>query len=314
MTGRDWRTRARALVVRFEKSRTLTQGKPWALAIALVVFVWISVVSIAGLPDTANDPSVGLLLPIAVLTVGTLVINGLEFMVAGRLIGQRVGLPLSLQTSVLSSAANVLPIPGAALVRIRALREVDVPYRRAVASTALVGIAWLGASAIGAGVFLLWQGHTSAGVICLVLGLCAMALGPVVLRPPDGRVVIELIAVEAASMIVTTLRLFFVARASGYGLSMSSSAILGLSGVLASAAGIFPGGLGLREAISAATAPITSVDPAVAVVISAMDRIAFYIVLAMATLLLFTVRWRSRTTRSDDAVAAAPTDGGEPCG
>lgn len=295
MTKIRWSDRARSLLQKLESSRNISQGRPWILGVALVVFVAISVASLMNLPDTPRSPDPIYVVPILLLTVATLLINGLEFKVAGSLASRTVPLDLAIQTSVLSSAANVLPIPGAALVRVRALREVEVSYKRAIMSTTVVGVAWLGASAAGAGVLLIWEGFLVAGSIMVVLGILAMVLGPVLMRAADSRVLSSLLAVEFGSMIITTLRLFFIAKATGLDISLSTAATLGLSGVLASAAGLFPGGLGLREGLSAAMAPLTESNASVAVVISALDRIVFYVVLAIAAFVLILIQ-RRRTS------------------
>lgn len=308
MTNSRWSDRLRSMLQRLESSRNISQGRPWILGIALVVFVVISVASLMNLPDTPRSPDLRYALPIIVLTVGTLVVNGLEFKVAGLLASRRIPLDLAIQTSVLSSAANVLPIPGAALVRVRALREVEVTYKRAIVSTSVVGIAWLGASAVGAGVLLVWEGFTVAGLAMIVGGAVAMVIGPIVMRTADMRVLGWLTVVEFSSMAITTLRLYFIAQATGLDVSISSAATLGLSGVLASAAGLFPGGLGLREGLSAAMAPLTDSNASVAVVISALDRIVFYVVLAMAALILIVVRRR----HANDPLPEVADDGDEP--
>lgn len=306
MTGSRWADRLRSVLHKVESSRNITQGKPWILGLALVVFIAISTASLLNLPDTPRNPDPLYLLPILVLTAGTLVINGLEFKVAGLLAERKIPLDLAIQTSVLSSAANVLPIPGAALVRIRALREVEVSYKRAIVSTTVVGVAWLGASAIGAGLLLIWEGFTVAGAIMVIGGAAAMVIGPIAMRSARVRVMGPLAAVEFTSMAITTLRLYFIAQATGLDVSISAAATLGLSGVLASAAGLFPGGLGLREGLSAAMAPLTDSSASVAVVISALDRIVFYVVLAVAALILIVMQRRS--AGQDETVAAAPEE------
>lgn len=297
-----------------ERGRHITEGKRWVLVAAVALFVATSVIGIATLPDLPERPRPVLLLLVGLLALGTLLANGLEFAVAGRMVGRSVGLPVAIQTSVLSSAANVLPIPGAVLIRVRALREADVPYKKAFAATAAVGLAWVGTSAAVAGGLLIWQDKLALGAAFTVLGTGAVLAAPLLTRSEGrdrSRLLLELVAVELGSVIVTTLRLYVIAVAVGYDMSLSVAATLGLSGVLASAAGLFPGGLGLREGLSAALAPLVDLNASVAIVVSAIDRVVFYVVLALVTLALLPSARRQRLAAAADAAEALddPTSG-----
>ena len=84
----------------------------------------------------------------------------------------------------------------------------------------------------------------------------------------------------------TTARLTLILAALGYGLSVSDAAALAAAGIVASAAGLFPGGLGLRELLSGVAAGVVGLDPAVGVVVAAVDRLVTLAVLAVVSAVL----------------------------
>lgn len=89
--------------------------------------------------------------PIAVmaaLTVPAVALNGYEYLVTARLSGVKVGLLAAVRIAIYGTAANLLPLPGASLVRIEAMRRSGVSLRRGTTVTAAVGLAWLAISLI----------------------------------------------------------------------------------------------------------------------------------------------------------------------
>ena len=91
---------------------------------AAVVFVGVGVAGWRSLPPHIRG--LDLLDAAAVLLVlapATTILNGLEFAATARLVGQRPSVPESVRIAVLGIAANLLTLPGAALVRVAAMRR-----------------------------------------------------------------------------------------------------------------------------------------------------------------------------------------------
>jgi hypothetical protein len=82
-----------------------------------------------------------------------------------------------------------------------------------------------------------------------------------------------LLGVELASVVVGALRLMVIAAGIGQTIGFGQAAGLGLASIVAAAIGVFPGGLGLREALSAAFAPIVDLPASVGAVTSTFDRL-----------------------------------------
>lgn len=222
-------------------------------------WVWLVLASIVGVP-------------LAILA------NTMEFQLSGRVIGARIGLTAALKVSVLSSAANLLPIPGAAVVRIQALRQGGQPYSRATFTTALMGAAWVGVAASAAGALLVARGIFVHGAVWAAAGASLLVVSFLVAarRLPHGRRVqftLAVIGVEALSVVVSAFRLYVVLLAMDEQATITAATLLALAGVLASAVGIFPGGLGLRELLSALLLPVAGGAAAAGFLASAVDRI-----------------------------------------
>ena len=118
------------------------------LGVATVVFIvggWFAFKSL----DVTLDEIRWVPMVIAAL-VGvplTLVANTFEYLLSARMLHHRMRFVPALQLTTMSTAANLLPIPGAFLVRVQGLRTMGSRYGRALASTAVVGLVWIGVSA-----------------------------------------------------------------------------------------------------------------------------------------------------------------------
>jgi hypothetical protein len=98
--------------------------------------------------------------------------------------------------------------------------------------------------------------------------------------------VLRLLAIEVGAVTVGALRLVVIGAGLGGGIGFGQAAGLGLANIVAAAAGIFPGGLGLREALSALLAPILDLPAAVGAVAASFDRLLGLPVVIAAALVL----------------------------
>jgi hypothetical protein len=269
--------------------------------------VW-AVRTLDGVPLADGWPA--LLALTAALALGAFAVNAVEFAVSARLLSARASAADAFKVSILGSAANVLPIPGAALVRAGALRRMGLELRSAVAVTATVGLAWVATGALIAGTLLLGSTQAVVGAACLAGGIAAyaVAFGLLVVQIglPAARSGILLVAgVELASVGLNVVRTWVVLRTLGVDAELVEAAAIGVAGIVASAAGLFPGGLGLREALSAAIAAVVGLPAAMGVLVATVDRVVGYVTLAAATGVLLALGVRPR---QEAAAATADTD------
>jgi hypothetical protein len=260
------------------------------LVVAAVLFVAAFGFGLRAVPDGELHLTAWPLVVLALLAVPSAnAANGLEYAVAARIGGHTVRVGEALEVSVLSSAANLLPLPGAALVRVRAMRRRGSSYQRALAVTALVGGAWLATSLVLAG-GLLAAGRAGevddvAAAAVLGAGLVGVALVVVAVRrlAPVGQapsLAAGLLAVEVLAVAVAAARYLLVLRALDLDVALEQAVALSVASVLASALGFVPGGLGLREALAGAIAGLVGLPVATGVLAAAVDRLVGLPVLA----------------------------------
>lgn len=287
------------------------------MIVAVLAFLVGGLLSLRALDiDTARISWVPLIVAGVVGVPLTAVVNAGEYAVTARIVGRRVGLVPALRISVLSTAANMLPIPGAALVRIRALRELGRTYRSATSATVIVGLTWIGVSAALAGAWMVAIGATARGALFLGPGIALLVAAWTVLRGTvesparRRRLAAAAIGIELISVVTSALRIVLVLAGLGLEPSIVGGLVLAVSGSAAAAAGVFPAGLGLREIIAAALAPVAGLPAAAGFVASAVNRILGIVMHApIAGGLAFTDP-DTRAAAVDDVLQRDPEDGG----
>lgn len=244
------------------------------------------------------------LLLIAVVVPIVMFLNGLELVIAGTAVQQRLGVLEAVRVGILATAANLLPIPGAILVRTQVLKEGGSRYRDAVRSTGAIGVGWLATSFLLAGVFQ-WDGRPFLALILLSAGVASSALVAVLLRFSAARLTVigAIFAVEGLFVLITAIRLYAAFMAIQTPISLDQAFVLAIAAALASAIGVFPGGLGLRELIAGALSPLVGLPAATGVVVTAIDRLVGIAVLAIVSLFLLTFL---RRVHRDDLLSRNP--------
>jgi uncharacterized membrane protein YbhN (UPF0104 family) len=260
------------------------------LAAAAVVFIvggWYAFSSL----DVAFDDVRWLPLVLAAV-VGvplSLLANTLEYVVSARMLHHRVALLPAVQLTTMSTAANLLPIPGAFLVRVQGLRALGSRYDKAAASTAVIGLVWIGVSASLAAIFLAvydsWLAAAVFAVLAVSLLLAAYtwltrtltALGE------RRRIAAAAVTVELFAVGVDAGRLVLILVGLGVDASLGQAMVLAVASSLAAAAGILPGGFGLRELIAALLAPLVGLAASAAFAATALNRVLGLIVMAPIT-------------------------------
>lgn len=263
--------------------------------IAAMVWAW----NRAGLTidDLSWKPLVALAL---VAAPASLLLKAAEFIVAARITDQRPGSRLAMETALVSSAANLLPLPGSLLVTVKALADGGAGYGGAVAASAVPGIVWLGITGVVGGSALVMEGAVAVGLIVLIGGVVAFVGASAVFRstgPSDGRpaLVLAVLLVETGWLAVSGLRFTLAAAVIGVDLTLPQALALSVAGAITVAIGFFPGGLGVREALIAALSPLIGLDLETGVLLGAVDRVVWLGFLALAGVGLAVSRRRTST-------------------
>jgi phosphomannomutase len=277
--------------------------------VALVLFVGSTVAAWQALPSERADIDWSLVGLAALLVLPGAVVNAAEYRVSARLVGQSVPLPAALRVSIVAAAFNLLPIPGSVVVRTRALAKGGSTTAQAVTSTLAVGVAYIGVALVIVAAVQVSASTTSAAALAVVGVAMLVGAAVIVRRLADGAVgdlLRRLVVVEALSVLVKAARLYLTIRALGFDPSVAQATSLSMATVAASAIGIFPGGLGIRELLSGLIAPAVDLPASVGLVGTSMDRVIGLTTLSvLAAIVLFVTRERPAGEPVDDAVADA---------
>jgi len=250
----------RAFVDRVLRAREGSQN-PWLLMAALAAFVVFTVLGIRALPPIDEPIRWELIIAAGVICVPVIVVlNALEFRLMAHFAQHHPPMLEILQVTILGSAANLLPMPGAVMVRIANLKKAGVRVKKGLNLTAIIGLAWLGTAGVLGGLVQLWS-HTTFALVALGIGATLLTIGTLMLmRALDAGVrfagAFELLCIEVGFILMQALRLFLVAAALRFEVSYAQTTTLAIASVAAAAIGFLPSGLGAREGLAAILAPI----------------------------------------------------------
>jgi hypothetical protein len=253
-------------------------------------FVAGIILAIKAQPDLFREARLLPLAAIGLVAVPlTLLLNALEFMLSARLLRQQVALGAALEVTVVGSAANLLPIPGATLVRLAALKTGGALLGSTLAVTAVVAALSLALNLAYSGVWALAISRSpAAAAVMLAGGVAALAGAAFVSVRLFGRsssipgligVRLALIALDAAR---TWLAFIAIGDAAGFG----QVSVITLSTALAAVLAVVPAGLGLREGIAALMAPLVGLGAASAFLATSLSRIIGLSVVGVLTMFL----------------------------
>lgn len=242
----------------------------------------------------------------------TLVLNAVEYRTMARIVDRRVPWPRALRVTVVAAAANVLPLPGAVLVRVQALAELDVPYGRAASSAGIVGATWVSTTLVVAGLAQLTIVPIAIVAGTVGVGLLGLAFAYAWLYRRAGAgapgLAARLAVIETAFVAVSAARLLLILWGLGAEAGWSEAIGLTVAAALAATAGFFPGGLGLRELLAGGIGPLVGLPAATGVLAAVTQRLGSLLALAPVGLWL-AMRRAPRGGPSSVEGSAAP---GEP--
>lgn len=247
-----------------------------ALILAVAGFAVGIALSIRAQPDILVNLSLGPVLMIILVAVPvTTGLNSLEFQMATRLLSQRISFRDSLETTIIGTAANMLPLPGSAMVKVARLKSLGVTVKSGAAMTLFMAMIWLGLALLYAGSWIVSLGGRAIGTILIVSGatifVVAMLAG--IRQLGKWRLPLQLSAIRLVLIVVDASRFLICLFALGLTGSFAQASALTVSSVLGSAVSIVPAGLGVREAVAAGVGPFVGLAASSAFVATSLNRI-----------------------------------------
>ena len=218
----------------------------------------------------------------AMLAVGVaflpavLAVNGAEFWLQASLVDVRLGPVETLRYVSQANVANMLPFPGGPLLRHRVLANRDASQRLAVRAQLFTAVWWLASGLAISGVGLVfaadrWWLGGFAIIGGVALGYAGWSMR--VRSAPRADHLRLLALVEVCTVIIGSARLWAIAALLGARLDLPGAATFSFTTPAAAALGIFPSGIGAREALVAGTADVIGADVALLFLAATLERV-----------------------------------------
>jgi uncharacterized membrane protein YbhN (UPF0104 family) len=315
----SWVVRWARIVLRLVDEKARRRPSPRVerilLVVSFVAFVILAVLAIKNFPDVGTGIRWEILLAAGILgQCASLVFNAGEFAVTARFVGQRVPMHRAMRVTIIGSAANLLPLPGGALVRVQALAADGARYRHSLTAAAAIGVTSVGSTFIVVGVANTGTAGTWTVLGLIALGIVVIAIAAAMLRTAApssrraGRYSLYFVVVEAGYAIMASFRMWGIFQ--GLGVHVSLPAAFALSGVgsIATAASFFPGELGIKEAIVGLVSPLVGVPVAVGVTGAVVTRLFGFAILAVAASTLVVGDFVRRSRHGGAGTGTTPPD------
>ncbi len=264
--------------------------KKIALGVALVLFTGGLVLSLRATPDIMDRIR---LAPFVIMTAALLpagvAMSAADFQILARLSGVRVKFRQALEITLYSRAANMLPIPGSMAVRMAVLKASGATFVRSGGLMALFTGIWGGAGFCFSALWLFGQAPALYAWIFAAVGAAILAGCWIAVR--WSRLDLHLVSLSAAlrvaMIVLEALVLMMAVQAVGVDAHYHQTAILVVASFIAS---VVPAGLGVRETLMAALAPIAGIDPATGFLAGAAARLAGMASLALLSVIAIAAR------------------------
>ena len=243
------------------------------LGIVLLLFVIAAAIYfIATFPDEANGLHVGwTIVGILYATFVVQTFNATEFRLQAYATGNSISFFEAQNVAVNGAIANLLPLPGGALVRGAWLARRS---SKKTAGIVLIATAlfWVGVSTLIAGLAIV-SFNVVVGIAFIAVGSILLSVGYLALRRINAKAAWQ-IAVFEVAMTVTGIGLLWIAfLAIGYEIGFDRVAATAAGAPIAGSIGLAPGGIGLSESLTALLARVVEVAASIGFLAASMRRL-----------------------------------------
>ena len=238
-----------------------------ALAIAIPIFAGGLYLAVRDYPVSFADLRLKPFLLSLVLGVPAIIaLLTADFILQARFSGAKISFLRALEVVVVGNAANMLPIPGGAAIRVAAVKTHGGTLRRGAYSVPIFFGQQLGIGFLYAGGWLFAGFDTVSGGVLLGLGLviatiCSAMLYLLAAKPSmmllGASLLTKILLVSIAAVVA-----LWSLEAIGVPVHYPQAAIFVVAGMIGTLIWVVPGGLGVQEAVSAALAPLVGLSPA----------------------------------------------------
>ena len=197
----------------------------------------------------------------------------LSLQISARALGRTISFWRGLGFAALGGLAEILPVPGGAVVRGAALVRVGARVGESTWIVTLTAVLTLSMASIAAGISLIAAG-LAVSYLFVVAGLTgALASSAWIARRAGLRLAVAMVAVRLAAIVIAIASVIAAFASIGLAVPLVNATLLQVAPTLGSAVSIVPAGLGLSEALAAALAILVDVPPSAAFIATAINRV-----------------------------------------
>lgn len=180
-----------------------------------------------------------------------LVFNGIEFYLSSKLLGGNINFMQALETIIIASAANILPLPGGVIVKISQLKSSGVHYKHGTTLTLFLALNWLSISILYVSFWLLlFKMYLVSLFLILIAGASVYYINAKLnFFYGNKKLTNQLLLNRFILVVLSAINTFICFFALGFNVTFSQASILSISGVLGSSFSIIPSGIGISEGI-----------------------------------------------------------------
>jgi hypothetical protein len=274
-----------------------------AISAAVLVFLIGLIVSIRAQPGLLSEVRLRpLMMLLFVFVPGQLVLNAVEFFYVARCAGANISIRHSLRTTLFGSLANTLPIPGATITRLVVLKMAGVPAKSSAIILLIFTLFWIGINGVYSGAWMAALDLDAAAAVVASAGAAITVAAAILLWKTVGvsmQAVLPALSCRILSILLDALRLVWAFLALGAILPFAEASVLTISGVIGGAVSVIPAGLGLRELVLAALAPLVAARASTGFLAAALTRIAVLLTVGPVVVLDLMIRRSTVSAGSD---------------
>ncbi|EDL47916.1 hypothetical protein [Erythrobacter sp. SD-21] len=253
------------------------------LLAGLVLFVVGCVISIRDLgiaPQDIDGKALAILL--ALLAPLGLAYAATNMLVTAKAAEVEMNFGQAFRVASFAQLAEVLPLPGGAIVRTAALVKGGATTTHSASHVFANALVWIACAAIAAGLSLLSLGWVPA---LLALGGLVIAIGAtgwLAWHAGPALAMLSLV-LRILGLLLVAVRLFFAFAALQLAVGFDETLVFAFASIAGSASSIAPAGLGISEAFAAILSQATSTVPAAAFIAVGLNRLISLLMAALAS-------------------------------
>lgn len=259
------------------------------LFVAASAIIVALVLTIRAHPEILENLSWPIVLLLTIIATPLLVLLGaVEFVIMAAALRVSITLGRSFFVTVIATAANFLPAPGAMMTRIAALKAAGATAKRGAQLSLYFALLWVAMTMIlgGGGVIAGGKPPLGAAILAAGLAMTAVAAGLVAALGAPAHTIAQLIFLRFLGVFLDGVRIAIALAAIGVDVPLYKAMIFTLASSFGSALSLVPMGLGIRELIAGLLSPLAGIPIALGFAGAVLMRLADLIVIFFLAIVL----------------------------